>query len=214
MEPHGIQPTDGRKEITCADCGHRYLIAQGQRSGACQVCGNVAFLTDSQLSQLSQEIVAKRVLPRLVEVEKSQDPLTPFRNTPDGHAVEEVQMRYQVEWQLWAALVQRFHDPVYHMAYICQAMASQEIERASERYREHRSVMALADDSRWQADVADLMLGRIEQISLVRLESQRVGYGLGLPEWLSLLPFQTNLIKAGWVAIGLFLLAKLLHFQP
>src|ERR1035437_6944866 len=123
MEAHGIHPRDGRKEITCSDCGHRYVIAEGQRSGNCQICGNIEFLGDN-VAALSQEIVTKMVLPRLQEDHVAVDSLAPFRESISGEQVEEIRVRFQVEWQLWAALVVRFNDPVYHMAYLTQAIAA------------------------------------------------------------------------------------------
>src|ERR1044072_3374161 len=83
METHGIHPEAGRKEISCSDCGHVYLIAQGQRSGTCRNCGNVEFFSEAgpasrELTALSEEIAARRVLPRLEE-RVAVDPLAAFR---------------------------------------------------------------------------------------------------------------------------------------
>lgn len=127
----------------------------------------------------------------------------------DGNAVEEIRMRYQVEWQLWAALTKRFEDPMHHTAYLCQAIAASELERAAERYREHRSVMALLDDSRWQADVADLMLSRIENITVARLAattSQRYSW----PAWLMLAPLDGRVMKVAWLALGIVVATRLI----
>ncbi|MGZ3655682.1 MAG: hypothetical protein ACXVB9_19945 [Bdellovibrionota bacterium] len=213
METHGIHTGAPRKEITCSDCGHVYLIAQGQRSGACRQCGNVAFVGEN-IEALSVEIVAKRILPRLPVRTPPPSPLDAFRATPDGLAVEKIRMQYQVEWQLWAALVKNFADPAFHMAYLCQAIAAGELERAAERYREHRSVMAILADSLWQAEASDLMLTRIEAISISRMANARGNYEFDIPGFLKLLPYDSRLAKVGWIAIGLFLAARILHFSP
>ena len=214
METHGIHPGAGRKEITCSDCGHVYLIGQGQSSGTCGACGNVAYLGDSgsrELTALSEEIVARRILPRL-----SGDPRSAVLaagETPDGKTVEKIRIKYQVEWQLWAALVLNFGDSAFHMAYLSCALAEDNLERAAERYREHRSAMAILGDSRWQSEVADLMLARIEALTVSRLPARRGDYGFDIPMMLKLLPTDSRVIKVAWVAMGLFIVAKLLHLH-
>jgi len=165
-----------------------------------------------ELSALSQAIAAKRVLPRLRQEAElpAEDPLARFRASPDGAQVEEIRMRYQVEWQLWAVLVKNFGDPAYHMAYISEAAVSGELGRAAERYREHRSVMALLPDTRWQADAADLMLSRVEAIHATRLASPAAGLFGSLPAWLLTLPLASGAFRWAWIALGLALGAKLL----
>jgi len=212
METHGIHTSAPRKEITCSDCGHVYLIAQGQRSGACRKCGNVAFIGEN-IEALSGEIVAKRILPRLPVRAPPPNPLDAFRGTPDGAAVEKIRIQYQVEWQLWAALVKNFGDPAHHMAYLCQAIASDKLEQAAERYREHRSVMAILSDSQWQAEAADLMLARIEAISISRMANQRGNHEFDIPGFLKLLPYDSRLAKVAWIGIGVAFGARLLHFS-
>jgi hypothetical protein len=164
------------------------------------------------LAALSEEIVARRVLPRLRE--DAHDPLASFRVAPDGAVVEEIRTKFQVEWQLWARLVRHFGDHAHHMAYLTQAIAAGELEKATERYREHRSVMAVLDDSRWQAEVSDLMLSRIEAIAVARMPNERGNYAFDVPEFLKLLPFDSRLYKVAWIAFGLFFVARLLHLQP
>jgi hypothetical protein len=216
METHGIHTEAGRKEITCSDCGHAYLIGRDQHSGVCSACGNVALVANPALAArgrgaLSEEIVAKRVLPRLRGPEIAPDPLEVFRATPDGVAVEAIRMQYQVEWQLWAALVKNFGDPAHHAAYLCGSIVSGNLEEAAGRYREHRSVMALLADSRWQSEVADLMLSRIESISVARMPTARGDYGFDLPTFLKLLPADSRVMKIAWIVIGAMFVGKLLH---
>lgn len=207
--------TSVRKEITCGDCGHVYLVAQGQPSGRCQSCGNIEFLPETpadpeKLKALSHDIVARKVLPRLDPgISKEVDFLTPFRATPDGAAVEEIRIRYQVEWQLWAMLVKNYQNPVYHMAYFCQATAANQLEQAAARYREHRSVMALLADCRWQAEVADLMLSRIESLAMVRMEAEVGSWWSRLEARFYLLRADSRVIRYGWLAIGTMLFVKL-----
>lgn len=222
MEPHGTQPgaqrkaesISQRKEITCADCGHVYLIDSGQRSGTCQACGNVAFVGDNrrELTALSEEIVARRILPRLRD--NPVDPLAAFRVTPEGGEVEALRTKYQVEWQLWAALVMNFQSPAFHSAYLSLMLASNGLEQAANRYREHRSVMALLDDSRWQAEISDLMIARIEALALSRMPNSRGDYSFDIPGFFKVLPFDSRLTKVIWIAFGFFLVAKFLHLTP
>ena len=220
MEVYGSGTTSVRKEITCVDCGHVYLIAQGQPSARCQSCGNIEFFASGEvefprtadaypkkLSAFSQAI-ASRVLPRLSSSAPA-DPLLPFRATPDGLAVEDLRIRYQVEWQLWAALVKNFQDPAHHMAYICQATASHQLETAAQRYKEHRSVMALLADSRWQAEVSDLMLSRIEAISLMRMQSDAGGWWTQLPARFYLMRTDSRAMRYLWVLAGVVIFTKL-----
>lgn len=156
------------------------------------------------MGALSEEITARRILPRLRAPAGPVDPLAVFRVTPDGHTVESLRVRYQVEWQLWAELVHHFGDPAYHAAYLATVVAGTALKTASERYQEHRAVMALLPDSRWQADVADLMLARIESLSLARLAMEKVDHGFDLPAIFQYVPYRSRAIKAGWLAIGAF----------
>jgi len=206
MEVHGIHPAVGRKEITCSDCGHLYVIAQGQHSGRCQLCGNIEFLSNNVA------VENQRSAPILDPV--SDRELQAFHRNVSGERVEEIRMRYQVEWQLWAALVKQFDDPVLHFAYLTQSAVAGELDRAAERYREHRSVMTLLADSRWQAEVADLMLARVENIAVSRMAAQKVGHRFVLPEWVLLAPFQGNAVRVMWIAFGLIVIARLLHLHP
>lgn len=209
MELHGNQPIEGRKEITCSDCGHLYVVAQGQTSACCQVCGNIEFFgTPNSLDSLSQSIVAKRILPRL-ERTSFADPLAAFQTAPDAGRVEEMRFRYQVEWQLWAMVVKHFGDSAFHMAYLTQSMMAGDLEKATERYRDHRLAMATLADSRWQAEVADLMLSRIENLSISRMPIQ--SKGTWFPGWIYLAPFDARFVKLAWVVMGLGLAARLIH---
>jgi hypothetical protein len=202
METHGIEVPANRKAITCADCGHVFLVDALQRGGSCSACGNVAYVAADSSGELAA-LVAKRVLPRLRE--QKEDALAAFRSAPDGQRVEDFRMRYQVEWQLWAALVRDFRDPALHAAYLTSMLAENQLERAGERYREHRSVMALLDDSRWQAEIADLMLARVEALALSRIPATPRSSFLSLQDRaMQLAP------KIFWVALGITVAAKIL----
>jgi len=150
-------------------------------------------------------------MPRLQEPKKTvaRDLLAAFRATPDGITVENLRMRYQVEWQLWAQLVKNFHDPAYHMAYITQCTATHELETAAKRFQEHRSVMALLADSRWQAEVAELMLSRIEAISLMRMQSGGGGWYSQLPVLFYQLRTDSRAMRYLWVTMGVVIFVKI-----
>jgi hypothetical protein len=221
MELQGTKPGVPSKEnlfqeIHCSDCGHAYLVEKGQHSGTCSRCGNVEYFSGEgrPLSALAEEITARRILPRLRDPEPTAkpDPLAPFRATPDGKRVEELRIQLQVEWQLWAAVTLHFHDPAYHMAYITQLLAEDHLEQASARYREHRSVMALLEDSRWQAEVADLMLARIEALAISRIPKHEKNYGFDLPEFLKLLPYDSRMFKVLWWVMGIVVVTRLVQF--
>ena len=151
-------------------------------SSYCAACGNVGFHA-ANVSPMPglREAKQRRAQPRPARIAPATKPasisgsasaptLAQFRVTPDGNRVQELIFRYQVEWQLWAEAVRHFADPAYHAAYISLAVSANSFAAAAERYREHRSVMALRPAESWQADVADLMLSRLETLSMMRLE--------------------------------------------
>jgi phage FluMu protein Com len=249
MDHHPNQQLGPRKAIRCSDCGHLYLIAQGQRSSRCQVCGNIEFLTDQNpgavaqqpsskvdkragLAAFSQELLERKVLPRLkaaeppvgaslapavagdweAEAQPPEDELQfAFSRVPDGKLVEEIRHRFQVEWQLWAQLVLHFGDPAYHSAYLAQAVTSGRLEKAAERYRLHQATMAPLPADRWQAEVADLMLLRLESLAAAWMEMEGRST-LQLPLWARFLPLESWAWKAAWLLVGLVLGLRLLRF--
>lgn len=220
MEVHGTQPTARRKEIRCRDCGHVYAVAHDAQSSSCAACGNVAFhgpetgevsfagfsFAAAALGRVMPKVrPAKSVratVPNGEGVTGARDPLAAFTAVPDGRAVADILFTYQVEWQLWAVLVKRFGEPAVHSAYLAQAARDRTLGRAAERYREHRSVMALLPDTNWQAAVADLMLARVETLSLVQL-AHSGGDGFRAPEWMRSLPLGRGVFRVGWITLGL-----------
>lgn len=221
MELHGTGPTEGtearpddeRRQIACSDCGHVYLISLGQQSAHCRKCGNIEFIpaagkATGGLGTLTQELLNRRILPRLEE--SKPDPVAAFHATPDGAAVEELRMRYQVEWQLWAMLVRNFHDHTFHMAYVCQCASLHELDKAAARYREHRNVMALSSDTRWQAEVAELMLSRIDSIAAMRMSSDHGTWWTSALARFYLMKTSMGALGIGWVVLGLVVGLKLL----
>ncbi|RZA06831.1 MAG: hypothetical protein EOP11_09310 [Proteobacteria bacterium] len=152
--------------------------------------------------------VEKAELPKLDAPEVL---LEKFRKTPDGLAVQEIIERYQVEWQLWATLVKNFAEPTYHAAYLAQITAEQNFEEASARYRDHRAVMLLSESTRWEAEVAELMISRVEMLATLRLE-QQVGNGFRVPAWLWLLPVQSRPFRVAWITLGMLTVAKLFGY--
>jgi hypothetical protein len=213
MDLHGNQPAAASKEIQCSDCGHSYRIAPAQQSSVCSACGNVEFLASAPVRQLSAAILEKNILP-LLAPRKASFSAGPgetvpegFFQAPDGRLVQNLLLRYQVEWQLWAMLAKHFHDPAYHSAYLAQVVSDGAIENAVKRYREHRSVMVLSRDSQWQAQVSDLMLERLQGLSLVQMQMEgKARYKF--PAWLPLLPPGSSVMRLGWIALGLFLAAR------
>lgn len=213
MEDYGSRTEGMRKEVTCADCGHMYRIAQGQRGSVCSACGNIEFHGDGEAgtSRVSdQPIAARRVSS---ESEEGAGRRSSFQAVPDGREVEDLRVRYQVEWQLWAALVKSFHSPAYHMAYLSAAIAADELDRAGARYREHRSVMALLPDSRWQAEVADLMLERVQAIAAARITLLRGASRVKAPFWLMTLPHNSFAVRMAWLSVGAFIAVRLLSIR-
>lgn len=142
------------------------------------------------------------------QTESAEDILARFRAVPDGLRVQEIIERYQVEWQLWATLVKNFADPAYHAAYLAMVTGARAFDEASVRYREHRSVMALSENTRWEAEVADLMISRIESLTALRME-QEGGRGFRLATWLYLLPLQSRPFRIAWITLGMLAMARL-----
>lgn len=202
MELHGSRPEVRRQEIRCTDCGHTYLIAEGQLSSRCTKCGNI-----------STHALEPRPAPRAsAPVQQEPSFLARFQATPDGLAVQEILSSLQVEWQLWAKLTENFSDPVYHAAYLSQAVATSQVAQASDRYREHGAVMALSREDRWQAEVADLMLSRLDRLALLRMQQSEAGTNIYF-KWLMMMsnqPFRTRLFKFCWVVMGMMVAFRLM----
>jgi DNA-directed RNA polymerase subunit RPC12/RpoP len=209
MDTHGTQPPLTGQEIRCSDCGHRYFVAVQARSGRCQACGNIEFLTQDAkpLNDLLKPSQPGIVFP--LPIAKPSDPphLAQFRGTPDGVEVQEILNRYQIEWQLWAMVVKHFEKPAYHAAYLTHVISEGNFELGTRRYQEHRGVMILSRELSRQADIADLMLERLQNLSLVRMAME--GRGLRLAEWVLALPLQSRIFKYGFVLLGMLLAARL-----
>ncbi len=196
-----------------------YLVAEGQQSSRCELCGNIAFHGNSaeplrDLARDPMALLREKVLTRLkqepVLPRVEQNPLDTFRQSADGNRVQEILTKYQVEWQLWAMLVKNFQDPAYHAAYTTNAAMTGAFDQATARYREHRAVMILLRSDHWQAEISDQMLGRLEALAEVqaRAESRK---GFRLPDfWLNLYPNQSSIMRYGWVFLGMLILARLL----
>lgn len=216
MDLHGTQTPQSGKEIQCSDCGHRYKISPSQRSSRCAACGNIEFLSDSaeplaEISRASRELLHKNVIPLLAPRkanEKTENSrLDPFRTTPDGFRVQEILNKYQVEWQLWAMVVKNFGDPAFHGAYMTQILSDGSFDNAINRYQEHRAVMILSRENAWQAEVSDLMLDRVQSLSLMRMKME--GRGFRLPAWMLLLPIESRIFRMGFILFGMLVIARL-----
>jgi hypothetical protein len=79
-------------------------------------------------------------------------------------------MRHQVEWQLWAAVVENFADPNYHMAYLSLVSRHLLFAEAVKRYQTHSKVMGMLADSQWQSEICDRQLNTIQTIALLQCE--------------------------------------------
>lgn len=186
------------------------------RSVRCSACGNIQGVSDgapSVSAEAAGDVSAARSLLKTALLGPEEIALEPlisrFRATPDSARVQEILTRYQVEWQIWAMVAKNFGDPAYHSAYLTHICSRGAFDRAAERYREHRSVMALGRDGLWQAEVADLMLERIENLSAMRMKMEGGG-GLILPYWLLALPLGKGVFRVAWITLGLVLVFKLL----
>lgn len=184
------------------------------RSARCSACGNIQALPASAPEDVADVSVARSLLKTALLGPEAEAPepeplIHRFRAAPDSARVQEILTRYQVEWQIWAMVAKNFGDPAFHSAYLTHIISRAAFDRASERYREHRSVMALGKDALWQAEVADLMLERIENLSNMRMRMEGGG-GIILPYWLLSLPLGKGVFRVAWIALGLVLVFKLM----
>jgi hypothetical protein len=216
MDQHGTHLGAASKEIRCADCGHRFLAPAWMRSARCSACGNIQVIGAQEKTGASADMSAARSLLKtaLLGPEPVVAELEPvihrFQTPPASDRVQEILTKYQVEWQLWAMVAKNFSDPAFHSAYITHIVSRAAFDQAAERYREHRSVMALGRDGLWQAEVADLMLERIEKLANMRMKMEGGG-GIILPYWLLSLPLGKGVFRVAWITLGLVLMFKLLR---
>jgi ribosomal protein S27E len=212
MEVHGSRQIGRRQEIRCTDCKHTYVIAEGQLSSRCTYCGNIS--THHAKSRVLNSAVLNDFQTEVSRLPSTPNPLAQFHVLPDGNAVQDILSRYQVEWQLWAVLVKNFADPIYHSAYISQAISKNVISQASDRYRAHGAVMVLNNDDRWQSEVSDLMLSRLENLSLLRLQQTETADLLYL-RWLALVndyPLRAKIFRFAWIVGGMAMVLRLCFF--
>jgi RNA polymerase subunit RPABC4/transcription elongation factor Spt4 len=194
MEFHSNQQFEIGKEIRCKDCSSVFRVKAEQKSGACPNCGNIQFTSgwNDLLNKVSEKASLK----------ESAFDLSVFSKIPDGIKVEEILMNHQVEWQIWAALVKNFSDPLFHSAYLTHLLQTGTFSNGMNRYKEHRSIMALDVDTRWQADVSDFMLARIESLSESHMKME--GKSFSLAEWIQLLPLNTSpTFRVAWISLGI-----------
>lgn len=197
------------RSVRCSACGNIQGVSDGAPSVSAEAAGDVSAARSLlKTALLGPEEIALEPAPP--EPEPEPEPLiSRFRAAPDSARVQEILTRYQVEWQIWAMVAKNFGDPAYHSAYLTHICSRGAFDRAAERYREHRSVMALGRDGLWQAEVADLMLERIENLSAMRMKMEGGG-GLILPYWLLALPLGKGVFRVAWITLGLVLVFKLL----
>ena len=93
----------------------------------------------------------------------------------DPFAIEELSIRNQSEWELWGAIVRDFGNRNLHMAYLSFLGRNLCFDRGAARYREHRRQFITAKADFWQAELADEMLEKIQELCLLQFE--RAGRG-------------------------------------
>lgn len=97
-------------------------------------------------------------------------PATTTDLTVDPNKIEEIQIRNQLEWQLWARVTEAFHDPNTHLAYMSFVARNLIFDKASERYKLHRQRFALLPGEDWQVTRADEMLDHIAALCAIQFE--------------------------------------------
>ncbi len=168
-----------------------FSIPVQQKSGVCPSCGNIE--QTSGWNDLVNKI-SNRLNP--------EDPLVKFSKPADGIKVEELLIQFQVEWQLWAVVVNQFADPNVHAAYLTHLIQNRAYPKGVQRYTEHRQAMVLLEDSRWQSEICELMLDRIQQLTEARMSVDNSSLRLG--EWLMLLPLNSSsTFRIAWVSLGM-----------
>ena len=109
-------------------------------------------------------------------------------------------------------VVKNFSDPAFHSAYLAQAATARTLNRAGQRYREHQAVMAALPDERWQAELADIMLTRVENLANLWMEKEAAG--IRLPwAWRVLMP-NTGFWRIAWIVVGMILATKIIRLVP
>lgn len=131
-----------------------------------------------------------------------EDPLAIFSKPADGAKVEELLIQYQVEWQLWALVVNQFSDANVHAAYLTHIIQSRAYPLGVQRYTEHRQAMMTLEENRWQSEICELMLERIQNLTTARMNVENSSLRLG--EWLLLLPLNSSpTFRIAWVSLGM-----------
>ena len=184
------------------------------QSARCANCGNIQAIHAAAGLQKADVSAARSLLKTALlgtepVVAEPEPVIHRFQAPPDSARVQEILTQFQVEWQLWAMVAKNFSEPAFHSAYLTHIVSRASFDKAAERYREHRSVMALGRDGLWQAEVADLMLERIETLASMRMKMEGGG-GIILPYWLLALPLGKGVFRVAWITLGLVLMFKLL----
>ena len=180
-----------RQEFQCKDCGHKYFFAEGQYSSICLHCGNIAYHgIGAEKSRFeSTALLGQTVMKRLSEVnEKDID----WQISQDS--VETIISRFQVEWQLWAQVVLHFNEPAYHMAYITHISTNRIFDIATSRYATHRANSLPIQGLKWEAEMADSMIHRIESLLLGQFIREERPKSL---HWIVELPWEKQFFQVG-----------------
>ena len=203
MELHPTRELGIGKVLHCKDCGAVLFLTKNSLSATCATCGNIEFvgkqpqLPESKNNSVRAEtILSRRLLAQLANALPVKEP-EQIEIELSGARVEELIFQYQVEWQLWSAVVEHFQDPNYHMAYISLIGQSLQFSEAMKRYQKHSRVMATLSDSRWQSEICDRQMELLRKLASMQFERelQHPDRGFSLPRsWGLLLSFTAGLI--------------------
>lgn len=168
---HRIPEIELSKEIRCRDCGSIYVVPSDLISSTCETCGNISFhpefSTSSVLKERSREKKLSEAASKLstnptpaakAYHELIQSPyIAPER-------IEEIAIQNQAEWQLWAKVTENFSDNNRHLAYLSFITRNLLFDKASERYRTHRSRYLQIPEEAWQIEKSDNLLEKISSL--------------------------------------------------
>jgi len=201
MEPHhthaltlGQEKKSQANRFKCKDCGSLYDVSILARSSQCPHCGNIMMHQGGSGGALE------------VRDQSDQEPLQEWK--ADGKAVDEILFRYQNEWQIWNKVVENFGDPNFHFAYLTAITSSNDFGQAQDRYRKHSATMSLVAEGKWQAEIAERMLEKIQMMARLRMEQEGIRRS-ALFDFLFWAPFTMRHFRVVWLVLGMILLALL-----
>lgn len=91
----------------------------------------------------------------------------------DPLEIEAILRNHTNEWSLWGALVFKFNQESYHMAYLSYCARTGQLAKASERYLRHQKVFLPLQREAWQVDQCEKMLNLSQTLLLLQLEREQ-----------------------------------------